>query len=62
MNGGKRAEFIIRGCQDRRLPEMLEAGCYKKLMEEVSGKPILGEVEFKIPKQKDVPPEGWFSR
>ena len=26
------------------------AGCYKKLMEEVSGKPILGEVEFKIPK------------
>lgn len=50
VEAGKRAEFIIRGCQDRRLPEMLEDGSHKKLMEEVSGKPILGEVEFKIPK------------
>ena len=28
---------------------MQEDGCYKKLMEEMSGKPILGEVEFKLP-------------
>ena len=53
MDEGKRAEFIIRGCHDRRLPEKLEDGCYKKLMEEVSGKPILGEVEFKIPKTEN---------
>jgi hypothetical protein len=49
VDGGKRAEFIIRGCQDRNLPERQEDGCYKKLMEETSGKPILGEVEFKLP-------------
>ncbi|MCF6152313.1 hypothetical protein [Candidatus Kuenenia stuttgartiensis] len=42
MDEGKRAEFIIRGCNDRRLPEMLEDGCYKKLMEEVSGKTHFG--------------------
>jgi len=48
--GGRRAEYIIRGCQDRSLPEKLEDGCYKKLMEEVSEKSVLGEVEFKLPK------------
>ena len=48
--GGRRAEYIIRGCQDRSLPKKLEDGCYKKLMEEVSEKPVLGEVEFKLPK------------
>ena len=47
---GRRAEYIIRGCQDRSLPEKLEDGCYKKLMEEVSEKSVLGEVEFKLPK------------
>ena len=26
---GRRAEYIIRGCQDRSLPEKLEDGCYK---------------------------------
>ena len=50
VDGGKRAEFIIRGCQDRNLPEMQEGGSHKKLMEETSGKPILGEMVFKIPK------------
>jgi len=50
VDGGKRAEYIIRGCQDRSLPEKLEDGCCKKLMEEVSEKPVLGEVEFKLPK------------
>ena len=29
VDGGKRAEFIIRGCQDRNLPVMQEDGCYK---------------------------------
>ena len=50
MEGCRRAEYVIRGCQDRSLPEKLEDGCYKKLMEEVSEKPFLGEVEFKLPK------------
>ena len=53
--GGRRAEYIIRGCQDRSLPEKLEDGCYKKLMEEVSEKPVLGEVEFKLPKAENRP-------
>jgi len=52
---GRRAEYIIRGCQDRSLPEKLEDGCYKKLMEEVSEKPVLGEVEFKLPKAENRP-------
>lgn len=36
MEGRRRAEYIIRGCQDRSLPEKLEDGCYKKLMEEIN--------------------------
>lgn len=48
--GSNRAEYIIRGCQNRSLPEKQEDGCYKKLLEEVSGKAVVGEVEFKLPK------------
>lgn len=43
-----RAEYIIRGCQDRSLPDKDEDRCYKKLMQEISEKPILGHVEFKL--------------
>ncbi|MFQ5752806.1 MAG: IS4 family transposase [bacterium] len=48
-----RAEYIIRGCQDRSLPEKMADGRYKKLMQEVSGYPILGQVEFNLPKSEN---------
>lgn len=47
-DGASRAEYIIRGCQDRSLPDKDEDGCYKKLMQEISSKPILGNIEFKV--------------
>ena len=50
-----RAEWIIRGCQNRNLAEELDdsAGSeYKKLYAEVESTRILGQVEFDIPKTK----------
>ena len=51
-----RAEWIIRGCQDRSLTEKLKdsgGAEYKKLYAEVESTQVLGQVEFDIPKTKD---------
>ena len=48
-----RAEYIIRGCQNRSLPGKDGDGCYKKLMQDMSEKPIIGHVEFKLPKSEN---------
>ena len=48
-----RVEYIIRGCQDRNLPDKMEDGCYEKLLRKISTYPLLGQVEFKLPKTEN---------
>lgn len=56
MPNVQRAEWIIRGCQDRSLTEKVEGSsgtAYKKLYAEVTSTGILGQVTFDIPKTKN---------
>ncbi len=50
----RKAEWIVRACQDRRLSERADAGgwCYQKLWETLAGCPVLGRVEVQIPKSE----------
>ncbi len=50
---GPRAGWLIRACQDRRLTQHApgEPGRYQKLWAQVGAGPVLGEVEFEVPRR-----------
>jgi hypothetical protein len=51
-SGDKRAEWIIRACQNRSLLNKDENGCWKKLWDEVSSAELLGTWEVEVSKNK----------